>query len=110
MMLMTGVEARFLRLRLWVVAVLLAVLGLAMVAEFTSDVSDDTVRVRLFEMEEQDSDNNDSLQASLLLHALPAALWMLLPVGLFVRPTGIPLIVCTALVHSPRLRGPPSRF
>lgn len=54
-----------LQLRLWVVAVLLAVLGFALVAEFSdhSSYSDDTVRVRVAEIVEVTGDGESPLHS-----------------------------------------------
>lgn len=108
-MITTGTGSIFVRLKLWVIAVLLAVLGLAMVAEFTTDVSysDDITRVRLMEMEEHASDNDASLHLT-PLDFMPASALPLLPTCLFV--TIAMRARCrfrTTLVHSLRLRGPP---
>lgn len=110
-MVANGMNPIFARLKLWIIAVLLAVLGFAMVAEFASDASysDDSTRVRLMEMEEQDVGNELSLHTAPVIdalidnvHLILAALFLGLAKHTLHRPTG------TSMVHGLRLRGPPS--
>jgi hypothetical protein len=64
-----------LQLRLWVVTVLLAVLGFALVAEFShqSSVSDDTVRVRVAEVVEYSGDGESPFSSPIYLIPLLAS-------------------------------------
>ncbi|MDT7848741.1 hypothetical protein ACFQ1T_04130 [Methylophilus glucosoxydans] len=63
------------KLRLWVVTVLLAVLGVALVAEFSdhSSYRDDVVRVRIAEISEPSADGESPFPSLLPLINLPAS-------------------------------------
>lgn len=100
-----------LQLRLCVVTVLLAVLGFALVAEFSdhASVSDDTVRVRVAEITEHPGDGESPLSivpliappASMLIACvMPFALWILSRRRLTPRPV---------VVRHQNSRAPPSQ-
>lgn len=65
-----------LQLRLWVVTVLLAMLGFALVAEFSdhSSYSDDTARVRVAEIVEYSGDGESPFSSLLPLISPPASI------------------------------------
>jgi hypothetical protein len=65
-----------LQLRLWVVTVLLAVLGFALVAEFSdhSSYSDDIVRVRVAEVVEYSGDGETPFSSLIPLISPPASM------------------------------------
>ncbi|AKR42196.1 hypothetical protein [Methylophilus sp. TWE2] len=100
-----------LQLRLWVVTVLLAVLGFALVAEFSdhSGYSDDTVRVRVAEVVEYTGDGESPLTSLTPLISPPASMTIacVIPFALLALPRRrvIPRPVCVRHLHS---RAPPA--
>lgn len=65
-----------LHLRLWIVTVLLATLGFAMVAEFQSSISDDSARGRMAEVSEYAGDSESPVSHAHVLDALPTTTWL----------------------------------
>jgi len=85
-----------LQLRLWVVTVLLAMLGFALVAEFSdhSSYSDDTVRVRIAEVIEYTGDGETPLTPVIPLISPPASV-------------SVACVILFALLAMPRRRDTP---
>jgi hypothetical protein len=109
-MTITHKDSLLVSLKLWIVTVLLTVLGVAIVAEYTSEASysDDTVRIRMLEMEELDTDNDVALHAATILYCLSVSSFVLLPVQRFAAMQYVDFLLHrTALVQLPHLRGPP---
>lgn len=79
------------QLRLWVVTVLLAVLGFALVAEFSdhSSYRDDVVRVRVAELSEHPGDGESPFPSTIPLITLPASMVIacVIPFALLALPS-----------------------
>lgn len=100
-----------LQVRLWVVTVLLAVLGFALVAEFSdqSDYSDGTARVRVAEIIEHSGDSESPL-TSFTSFIPPPASFTIACVMLFalLPPSHQRKAPRSALVRNRHSRAPPS--
>jgi hypothetical protein len=100
------------QLRLWVVTVLLAMLGFALVAEFSdhSGYSDDTVRVRVAEVVEYTGDGESPFHSLIPLISPPASISvacvMLFALLVLPRRRVVPRPVFIHHLHS---RAPPTR-
>lgn len=100
------------QLRLWVVTVLLAVLGFALVAEFSnhSGYSDDTVRVRVAEVVEYSGDGESPFNSLLPLISPPASMTIacVVPFALLALPRRR-VIPRPVFVRHLRSRAPPAQ-
>jgi hypothetical protein len=100
------------QLRLWVVTVLLAVLGFALVAEFSDNSSyrDDAVRVRVAELSEHSGDSESPFPAPIPLITPPASVVIacVIPFALLALPRQR-LIKRRGVVHHLHSRAPPAQ-
>lgn len=100
------------QLRLWVVTVLLAVLGFALVSEFSdhSGYSDDTVRVRVAEVVEYSGDGESPFNSLVPLISPPASMTIacVVPFALLALPRRR-VIPRPVFVRHLRSRAPPAQ-
>lgn len=97
-------------LRLWIVAILLTVLGFAIVAEYTRDVSysDGIVRTRVAEVEAHGTDKDVALQPFAMPVCVPLHSFIIIPLLHFASLQFVDFLSYrVSLGQSLHLRGPP---